>query len=202
MRLNELLLEMPRDIEDLTTHELNIEEENRLFYRRLLGKKYQYKIKLFELNDHASMYQLKSEFFVLDSNLKKVTYYMRYKVDNNGTLGQFVWQSLVWTDDLIQEDYLSGLPKRIFFEHLLPKFHTILTDSEQTFHGRRFWRQRIADAFNLRLNVYFFDFQGRVLKQLNSLSDLEKFQKEYDIWGPMKRHELKRMVITDKNLVK
>ena len=175
-------------------------EKNKRFYRHCIGKAYKYKEKILELNDHAIIYRFKSEYFCLDSELKRVTYYLKYKVDNNGTLGQYVWQSLVWVDPTIQDRYLTGIPKQIFFDYLLPKFHTIITDSEQTFYGKRFWQQSIAMAFDKNLNVYFFDFAGRILKKLQSIDELADFQNTYDIWGPAKKHEMKRMVITDKEL--
>lgn len=196
MKLQDLF-EMPKDIEDLDSHDLNNSLKNGEFYLDCLRKTYAKKIKLFDLTDYSTMYQFKTEFFVLDSHRKKVTYFMKYKVDNNGTLGQFVWQSLVWGNIDVQNEYLSGIPKKIFFDYLLSKFHTIITDSEQTWHGKRFWQARISDAFKMNLNVYFFDFDGRIFKKLEKYEDLERYQNEYDIWGPSDKHEMKRMVISD-----
>lgn len=35
--------------------------------------------------------------------------------------------------------YTDGLPKEIFFKHILPKFGGMISDTEQTVDGKRFW---------------------------------------------------------------
>lgn len=192
--------EMPKDIEDIDWFFLNNRHKNREFYKVCVGKDYQYKKKLFAINEYASVYQHKSEFFCLDKELKKVTYYMKYQVDTKPKIGQYVWQSLVWADPEAQGSYISGIAKKMFFEYLLPKFHVITTDSEQSWRGKRFWQIRIGDALRMGLNVYFYDFQSKELVKLQKYDDLQDYQEKYDIWGETDKHLLKRMVITNKDL--
>lgn len=200
MRLKNLLEMVPQNIPDLDYLSLSIADKNAEMYKDCLRKSFSRKIKILQLMEYAVIYKFKSEFFCLDSKEKRITYFMKYEVSNNGTLGQFVWQSLVWLDPRAHLSYLERIPAKIFFDYLLPKFHTILTDSEQTWHGRRFWEYRIAEAFNKNLNVYFFNFENRQIMKLNSFDELSDFQMTYDIWGDSPRHKMKRMVITDKEL--
>lgn len=192
------LYESPMNIPDIDWHDLNIDEKNAKLYKDLIRKKYQRKIKILQLTDYAVVYQYKTEYFCLDSNAKRVTYYMKYQVGNNGVLYNYVWQSLVWIDPKYHYDYLDKIPAKIFFEYLLPKYHTIITDSEQTWYGKRFWQYRIIDALKKGLNVYFFDFDTKKLKQLHVYDELSNYQAEYDIWGETNIHKMKRMVITDR----
>jgi hypothetical protein len=200
MKANEIILEMPQLIDDLYDMDWNDHSLNRNIYNNFLRSKYRNKEKILQLSDFASIYKQGSEYFCLDSSVKRVTYFMKYQVSNNGILGQFVWQSLVWTDPEFHPIYLQNIPANIFFNHLLPKFHTIVTDSHQTWNGRRFWELRIADALHKNLNVYFFNFQNRELIPVKSYAELHEFQRKYDIWGAAPSSTMKRMVISDKEL--
>lgn len=199
MKLEDLY-ETPKMIEDLDWHDLNIKEKNHHGYLDFCRKDYERKTKLFDVSEFASVYNYKTEYFCLDRQEQLITYYMKSKVGNNGILKDFVWQSLVWVNKRAHLTYLDKIPSKIFFEYLLPKYHTIITDSEQTWHGRRFWEYRLEEAFMKGLNVYFFNFQNRQLSKLDSSKDIDEYQLEYDIWGPSNIHEMKRLVITDKEL--
>jgi hypothetical protein len=190
---------MTKLIPDIDWFSLEDEDKNKKIYRQHLAKRF--KKEIYKINEHAIIYKFKSEFFCLDAKLEKVTYYMKYEVDVKPKIGQYVWQSLVWTDPYVHDEYLNGYANKVFFEQLLPKFHTIATDSEQSWHGKRFWQIRIANSFRKNLNVYFYDFQSREFAKLNKYEDLQKYQEKYDIWGETDRHKLKRMVISDKDLL-
>lgn len=196
----QMLIEMPKNIPDLDWFELNDDETNALLYKKYSGFKYKWKKKVLRINDYATIYRHRSEFFCLDTNAHRITYYMSCSVSNNKMLGQFVWQSLVWVSDEYHRIYLNNIASQIFFEQLLPQYHTIVTDSEQSWRGKSFWRMSIAEAFSFGLHVYFCDFSNGTLEKLNSFKDLDKFQSEYDIWGETDKHMLRRMVITDKVL--
>jgi len=203
MKLQDLF-EAPRNIPDLdnpSEFDLIDKEKNQLIYAEYTGKAYQYKKLILKLTDDVSIYQSGTELFALDTTHKLITYYMRYKVGNDKFVGgQYVWQSMVWANPQFYHRYLSGIPRKVFFDVLLPKFRVIITDSEQTWKGQRFWQISIGEAFNKNLNVYFADFKSKTLVKLKSDLELDDFQKKYDIWGNTKAHEMKRMVITDKLL--
>lgn len=175
-------------------------KQNEELYNLYAGGKYKHKKKLFQLTDNAIVYSYRSEFFCLDSSIKKITYYMKYSVDTKPKIGQFVYQSLVWTDTLVHDVYLVGVASKIVFEYLMPKFHTIVTDSQQTWKGKRFWQILIGIAFRKGFNIYYHNFRTRELVKLDDPDELYQFQKDYDIWGETDKHMLKRMVITDKVL--
>lgn len=191
-----LLQEMPKDIEPLDWHKLNDATENEELYRKFSADKY--KKSILKVFDKAEIFQQGSQYFCLDSRLKRVTYYMKYEVKNNGKLGQFVWQSLVWSDPIAS--YISGIPKKMFFDYLLPKFGTVITDSQQTWDGKRFWKLRITEAFEKGLNVYFCNFANHEIIKINDADDFRKYESLKEIWGPSDPHKMKRMVISNKTL--
>jgi hypothetical protein len=85
-------------------------------------------------------------FFCMDAKLQRITYYMSYEVARHKTIGDYVWQSLVWRYQPLAREYLEKIPAKIFWEQLFPKFSTIITDSKQTWNGRSFWELLIAEA--------------------------------------------------------
>lgn len=200
MKLKDMLTETPLIINDIDWHDLNDIEKNHFGYEDRCSKKFQYKKELIRLSDNAVLYQFNTQYFCLDYELKRITYFMKCEVGNNGVLGDFAWQSLVWEYAPVSNEYLNNIPTKIFWNYLFKKFGTIITDSEQKWHGKRFWELRIAEALKLNLNVYYFDFNNRQIEQLERFDDLQNFQIQYDIWGKQPKNELRIMVITNKTL--
>lgn len=194
--MSELLIETPFQLDNIDWHDLNDIEKNKQQFKIFNSNKYK---KLVEkLTNHASVYKVGSEYFCLDNEFKAITYYMKYEVGNNGKLGSYVWQSLVWTEP--SAEYIKHFPEKIFFNDLLTKFGTILTDSEQTWDGRRFWKHRIVESFDKQLNVYFYDFSNHNLIQIEDNSHFRMTELVHDIWGNSNKHKMKRMIITNKEL--
>ena len=194
--MTDLLTEVPFQLDNIDWHDLNIIERNQEEFKKFNANKYK---KLVErLTNHASVYKLGSEYFCLDNEFKSITYYMKYEVGNNGKLGSFVWQSLVWTEPSAK--YIISYPKKIFFDDLLSKFGTILTDSEQTWDGKRFWKWRISEAFDKGLNVYLYDFSNHKIIKIEDNTHFRQAELIHDIWGTTNKHKMKRMVISNKEL--
>jgi hypothetical protein len=194
----EVLTEMPKTIPKLKWHDLFNRGLN--FNRYQMVENDQTKKVYLKVNDHAVIYQVDDKFIGLDADKEQITYFMRYEVDRNDILGDYVWQSLVWRSKTA--NYLTGIPKKIFFEFMLPKFSCIVTDSDQTWDGERFWGARIADAIEMNLHVYYFNFETEELIEVKTIREFEKIQETHDIWGPSDAHRMKRMVISGRELIK
>lgn len=200
MKIEDLFEMSPKEIDSLDWFALNDPEENRKEYVKRLRGKFQYKKLILKFSETAAIYQHGNEFFCMDAKLQRITYYMSYEVAKHRKIGNYVWQSLVWTSAVVHISYLKEIPQKIFWEQLFPKFGTILTDSEQTWQGRRFWEYRIAEALEKKLNVYYFDFAKNQLEKLNDFDELRIFQQKYNIWGEQDANALRRMLITSKKL--
>jgi hypothetical protein len=135
----------------------------------------------------------------LDTQLEQITYDMTFEKRNHHKLGEYVWQSGVWVKE--GYSYLDGLARKIFFDFLLKDNQVILTDSVQSWDGKRFWMNCIGRAFDKGLNVYYFDFKTEELIKIKDKQTWEAFKNEHkDIWGKTDRHKMKRMIITSKTL--
>lgn len=195
----EFLTEMPKLIKSWDPIELIDPERNKDNYLDLLREKR--KTKLFDLTDVATMYEWKDNFFVLDTSIEQITYDMTFKLGDEPNIGgKFVWQTGVWINPVHQ--YIEGVAAKMFFEVLLKRHETIITDSIQTFDGKRFWERNIGKAFVKGLNVYYYDFQTKELAKIENAIHWETFKKTHkDIWGKTDRHKMKKMVITNKTLL-
>jgi hypothetical protein len=192
----EILNEMPKRIGNWSPQELLDHNNNKEIYLEL--KRDKFKELVFKVDEYSNMFRAKGIYFILDDKIQQVTYKMTFKTDRNKLLGNYVWQSTVWSQGGIS--YLKGLPTKMIFDYLLKKYEVVVTDSEQSFDGERFWRNIIQEAFTKNINVYYYNFLSKELIKMKDFYDWWNFQTHNDVWGDNKQHELKRMLITTKEL--
>lgn len=189
---NNIILINKNKLDDLDEFSIN-----RAQYTYLINLADKTVIKTF--NENRILYFIDDKYFVLDTEQKKILYYLQYETSFSSKLGgSFLWQSLVWRDKKAKE--LNTLPHKLFFEKLLPKYKTVVTDGKQTLDGQRFWDYQIACAIENNLNIYYYNTKTKFLEKISSLIEFEKAIQKYEIWGNTKLHEQKLMVITSKQL--
>ena len=81
-----------------------------------------------------------------------------------------VTQIAVWRNYNYAES--RSFPAYIFFKMLLPKYGVVMSDSQQTNDGRKFWQSRMLDALHKGLSLYSFDQNTRELKRMHSVDDV------------------------------
>lgn len=194
MRLNDLIVEAPQIVGEYSPIELNDSTQNQELYQQLSRNPNKQLLK--QITDTCKVYKSNKTIFCLDDMLSMVTYEMEFKVNEHPTLGQFVWQTSVWRGN---SALISHLPTEMFFEYLVKTYHTVLTDSKQSWDGKRFWLDRIDNAFDRGINVYFFDFSTSNLTKIETKTDWLQFYKinQNKIWGKTNLHQMMRMVISN-----
>lgn len=198
MKASEIVNEMPQIIGTYEPADLNNPESNHELYLQYL--RMPNKDELFSLSDDSKVYIHSKEIYCLDSSIEKITYSMEFKTASNPLLGTFVWQASVWHSKI--DPVTTGLPEKVFFEYLIPTYETVLTDSRQSWDGKRFWMSVIPKAFEKGLNVYYFDFSTNQLTKIIDFTHWKSFYNQVGskIWTTAKIGEMKRMVITSKLL--
>jgi hypothetical protein len=188
---------MPQTIGLYKPEELEDFEQNHELYRQLSFNPN--KQLLNSITTSCNVYVSNKTIFCLDTELEMVTYEMQFKTNSNPVIGDFVWQTSVWRGAA----NIVHLPTEIFFDYLIVKYQTIITDSKQSWDGKRFWLDRINDAFDRNLNVYYFDFSQNKLQRIDSKKEWIPFYKEHqsEIWGKSDLAQMKRMVISNKELL-
>ena len=141
---------------------------------------------LFSVGDNTNgYYYLKAD----DS----IIYFVRYRsVKANGN--SFGRQVLVARQ---RSNILStGVALHVFFKYLLPRFGALVSDTQQTQHGKAFWDYAIASAFKRSFIVYFLDRRSTPnrLIQMSTPKDVNQNSKE--IWGTDQGHLRTHVVIS------
>lgn len=126
-----------------------------------------------------------------------ILYLVRYeKVRHNSFhLGR---QVLVWRN--ADDPSGAGFAMHVFEDYLLPKFGSLISDTQQTRNGFGFWQTAILRAFKSNKHVYFLDRRSTPNK-LVELSDMEDVVKhKADIWGHDEGHKRTFAIISNKPL--
>lgn len=124
----------------------------------------------------------------------EIVYFVRYrKIKANGN--SFGRQVLVAR----RKDSLeaSKVAAHVFFSYLLPRFGALMSDTQQTRHGKAFWTFVLSEAFMKNLHVYCLDRRSTP-NTLQLISDRRVLQKDYAsiIWGTDEGHLRTHAVIS------
>lgn len=198
MKLIDILVETPNIIGAYTPITLTNSIQNNQLYNKLLNNAHRKLYKI--LNDDAKIYTLGQKIFCLNHKRKKITYYMEFKKSYSNIIGNHVQQAFLWSVD--NNDYELNLPTTIFWEYLLPKYGSILTDSKHSWDGRRFWKRQINRALHTSgVYVYYVDFGTREVYEINDEIDWEIFEdRGIGVWDIGPKYEMRRILISNKRL--
>jgi hypothetical protein len=185
----------PQSIEP-TNFNLDDDVHNRQFLAKLSNEKYTV-LKLNGAPSHFELRDYKNQLALIDKDESKIRYYLKYNISHNKFLNKkAISQVKVWSD--IGSSQIRNLPTSIFFNHLLPKTGTIITDSHQTDDGHRFWSRRIGDAFELGHKVTYVNMlaPNKEKVKINNIAHYDKFSRNKEIWGHKQKHQARRIVIS------
>jgi len=150
-----------------------------------------------------TLYELPRSFVLVDHSDEqqpKVAYVMKYKLVFHRFVGkQCAQQIIVWSNT--KDPNTVNLAKDIFFNHLLANYKTVITDSNQTSDGQRFWDRRIVEALQQNLFVYYINLLPT--REIVPITDYKQFQQlsnDKEIWGNDPKHQARRIIITTTQL--
>lgn len=136
---------------------------------------------------------------------RSLIYYVQWKERFHKLIGhKAISQVAVWRDAL--DPRSKGIAAKIFWEHLLPIHEVMMTDTMQTPDGKRFWTNRVAEAFEHRLRVYYLNLLPapatgeRELIEIHDLQHFADLAREKDFWGREDLHQARKIIISDKEL--
>lgn len=118
----------------------------------------------------------------------RIDYFVRYKAVKNISK-KSMRQVLV---QRFRYDYKSiGIPKKVFFDYLLHTFSGIISDTQQTQEGKKFWEGAVYDAINNKdqYNVYIIDKRksSNNITNITNITSHDQFAEIVDdIWGSSK----------------
>ena len=184
----------PQNIFD-TDFKLSLKYPNKVKYKEL---KHKHGALITNLTENVALYLFPSELALLDDSKEKTLYYVQFK--EKPFLGRkAITQIKLWSDpvssytDSVFKDGMK-ITAYAFFKILLPKADLILSDTQQTQAGRRFWEKRVKDALTHSLFVYVIDRNLKTKSQITSMEEFDNIKD--DLWGDSDSFLAKRIAIS------
>lgn len=194
-------------VEDLFESPVLVEPTTFNLYNKRFNKKLAHKLLqsskrrvIYSINDDIHLYEYPQAYALIDISTKEILYYMKYKFLRKSFLPKpAAQQVLVWRN--MKSAKTGRIASKIFFDFLLPKTGIVVTDAEQTENGQEFWFNRIGEAFEKRLFVYYVDIMQPIkIIRINGYKDLDNYVDKYQIWGDHKKNLSRRIIISDTEL--
>lgn len=176
---------------------LDDEDFNKKFGRKLLnGPTTKTPIK--KIGDDFTLWEFKREFAVIKNSNRYIAYYMKFRFDNVPVINrQCVRQVVVWRS---AEPITQRMGREMFNDILLPRYQTVITDAEQTEDGKRFWKDRIADALaDSSLKVYYLNiYTPKEIVEVKSFDEYTQIVQGKPAYGDESEYKNRRFIITRK----
>jgi hypothetical protein len=115
-------------------------------------------------------------------------------------------QVLVWRTFKREHDHvLAGFANKMF-DHFLDRYIVIVSDTEQTQDGRRFWDNRITNMINAAEFVYFTDMNDLdddLVNNIHQIDSEEEFLNKWmdHGWGEGEEYKDRLFVISKESLL-
>lgn len=161
------------------------------------------KLKILDSNfkNGSVLYQEGFKIFLVNSN--KIIYFIQYEINKFKPIKEnIITQIILWRKRGGGSD-LIGLPSKIFFDIILSNTGIISSDKDQTSDGEDFWIDRLGQAFEMNLFVYYINTNSPIeFIKINNMNGFNKIRSEKDLWGFGTKYQSKRLIISKIDLDK
>ncbi len=197
MRITEViqgsgLFEMPQNIEQsdfgFDQDAVNKSQANKLLSNRKCKQVGMIKgVPLFKIGNKYALIENEGG----NNTEPRIRYYVQYENNWISLIKRnAIQQVLVW-----RAGGFDGIAATIFYDYLIKETGCIVTDSQQSPQGKRFWFDRINNAFSRGLYVYYIDIMSpnRVIKRLTDMIEVGKISAI--AWGDSQKNQERRIII-------
>jgi hypothetical protein len=132
--------------------------------------------------------------FVSTQKTPKIEYFMEFKEQAlTGVLKHAATQIMIW-------NRLGpiGLTSRVFFDRMLHKYDTMISDDQQSVDGQRFWLRQLRESLKRGFMIGMLD--GNQLHGYDPAGDFDTWIASLDAWGQNADHWFRRFFITKVSL--
>ena len=194
-------ISMPELIAD-TSFDLDDPEVRKEMFKRLTQKSSCEKVGSYKSMEFFATGRSSNEgyWFLLNKRGDDLVYVCRFVTlgaSSTSFRSKVVTQIAVWRNYDVYDT--RQFPAYIFFKMLVPKYGTVMSDSQQTKDGRRFWQSRMGDALHKGLYVYTFDQMTRELKRLHASDDIDAAAPY--LWAIDSKFRTRRILISETALI-
>lgn len=123
-------------------------------------------------------------------------YVIQYKTRNWPWLNRTVTQCVLWRNPA--SPYVGDITKRMFFDYLLLRYGTIMSDRLQTMQGRDFWMARMRDAVKLKYKVGVAYLTQHKVQWYDPANDgpFQSWMQAQDTFGQHRKYQAIRYLIS------
>jgi hypothetical protein len=136
------------------------------------------------------------EFFVLNLREHTLVYYVAATPFVIPKLGNCATQVVLWRR---AGSGMKSITTRVFYDELLVKFDTVISDKTQTLDGRRFWIDRMAEAVQQGFTVGFLNAEN-IASVYDPSTPIQQWLTANNGWGEDRSFGAYRYFITKKQL--
>lgn len=192
------LFEMPVMVGD-EDFALTDPDVNHFEYQRLMrqGGKVLWQKEHIKLREHQAG-SIENEIFLADEVDEKVLFYVNYDLENIEHLGKAACQRVLWRDP--QLGVYRNVAKKVFFDVLLNRYGTVISDTSHTAAGKSFWQACMREAASKGLTVGVIDTHTGASRILPSGEDVDEWLRDIHPWSPDAAFAEIRLFITKKAL--
>jgi hypothetical protein len=136
------------------------------------------------------------EFFVLNLRDRALVYYVEATPLVVPKLGNCATQVVLW------RRAGAGMPSittRVFYDELLGKFDSVISDKCQTYDGRRFWIDRMAESAQKGFTVGFLN-EKNIASIYDPSMPIQEWLTANNGWGENQSFDAYRYFVTKKKL--
>lgn len=139
------------------------------------------------------------EIALLHEESKSIVYYNKVNILHDVALTDSdnfrrATQVLLWRTSYYEhQDAIHKIPMSVFFDYLLKSFLIVVSDTQQTTDGSRFWGTCITRALKEELYVYHYNFMDG---SIDRIADREHFEsRRNEIWGSLEGHHDRQLAV-------
>lgn len=177
--------------------------EKTIINRELASKLLKKKKELIQDSDDYEIFRTGSDrngnIVLYNKESELIEYFVAYEALSFSGLGSYVTQVKLWrhTDSRIA----IGKTSEIFFGYLLNKYKSIMSDSQQTRDGAKFWRSRLAEATGKGYRIGLANLNSKEMiwydKKTDGLYQYWIKSLENKAWGIGNKYQAMRFVISN-----
>lgn len=132
---------------------------------------------------------------------QRLYYFVEFESQFDELVGSSVTQVKLWRDVLVRQ-FFDDPTAYVFFEVLLRRFGTVMSDELQYADAVLFWKRVCAMAVARKMTVQFADYAENRIETFDPTRSLLVWFSEIEAWGPLtanERHEKRRLIISTRN---
>ena len=127
--------------------------------------------------------------YVSKQKVPKIEYFMEYHEQSHALLKNSATQLLIWN-----RLGPRGITQQVFFDQMLHKFDSMISDDQQPVDGQRFWVRQLSESLKRGFNIGMLD--GNQMYNCDPADDFDAWIKSLDGWGQDADHGFRRFFIT------